>query len=137
MKPSVITLIVILAVGIAAIMNTYSSATPSATFELAEANAGETYHITGFLVKDKPFEYNPIKDPNYFAFYLKDKAGTVRKVVSHEPKQQDFERAESVSMYGIAKEDHFLATKVTPKCPSKYEDEQNNKTGKAPSTANL
>jgi cytochrome c-type biogenesis protein CcmE len=137
MKPSVITLIVILAVGIAAIMNTYSSATPSATFELAEANAGETYHITGFLVKDKPFEYNPIKDPNYFAFYLKDKAGTVRKVVSHEPKQQDFERAESVSMYGIAKDDHFLATKVIPKCPSKYKDEQNNKAGKAPSTVAL
>ena len=129
MKPSVIALLLILAVGIAAIMSTYSGAEESATFELAEANAGDTYHITGFLVKDKPFEYDPIKDPNYFAFYLKDKAGTVRKVVSHEP--------ESVSMYGIAKNDHFLATKVIPKCPSKYKDEQNNKADKAPSTVAL
>ena len=57
--------------------------------------------------------------------------------MSHEPKQQDFERAESVSMYGIAKNDHFLATKVIPKCPSKYKDEQNNKADKASSTVAL
>ena len=127
MKPKVIVLLVLLSVAIGYIMSTYMGAEESATFSQAEANPGDTYHITGFLVKDKPFEYDPIKDPNYFVFYLKDKSGDVRKVVSFEPKQQDFERAESVSMYGVAADDFFQATKVIPKCPSKYKDEQINK----------
>lgn len=127
MKPKVIVLLVLLSVAIAYIMSTYMGAEESATFAQAEANPGDTYHITGFLVKDKPFEYDPVKDPNYFVFYLKDKSGDVRKVVSYEPKQQDFERAESVSMYGVAGDDYFQATKVIPKCPSKYKDEQTNK----------
>ena len=75
--------------------------------------------------------YDPVKDANYFSFYLKDKEGSMRKVVSSEPKQQDFERAESVNMYGHIDGDVFVATKVIPKCPSKYKDEQNNKNAQA------
>ena len=99
MKPRVIILLIMLAVAIAAIMSTYSGAEKSSTFVEADANPNETYHITGFLIKDKPMEYDPRIDPNYFSFYLKDKNGDIRKVVSTNPKQQDFERAETVNMY--------------------------------------
>lgn len=131
MKPKVIVLLVLLAVAIAGIMSTYSGAQKSSTFSEAIENPGETFHITGFLVKDKPMEYDPVKDANYFSFYLKDKEGNIRKVVSTEPKQQDFERAESVNMYGHVDGDIFRATKVIPKCPSKYKDEQNNASAQA------
>ncbi len=131
MKPKVIVLLVLLAVAIAGIMSTYSGAQKSSTFSEATENPGETFHITGFLVKDKPMEYDPVKDANYFSFYLKDKEGNIRKVVSTEPKQQDFERAESVNMYGHVDGDIFRATKVIPKCPSKYKDEQNNASAQA------
>lgn len=115
-----------LAVAIAAIMTTYSEAEKSSTFAEADANPNETFHITGFLVKEKPMEYNPQIDPNYFSFYLKDKNGNIRKVVSTNPKQQDFERAETVNMYGRSDGEVFRASKVMPKCPSKYKDEKNN-----------
>ncbi|MDC0579530.1 cytochrome c maturation protein CcmE [Bacteroidia bacterium] len=131
MKPKVIILLVILAVAIAGIMTTYAGAEKSATFEEADDNPKETFHITGFLMKDMPMEYNPQIDPNYFSFFIKDKAGNIRKVVSLEPKQQDFERAETVNMYGKSDGDVFRASKVMPKCPSKYKDEQNNKTAQS------
>ena len=131
MKPKTLVLLIVLALGIAGIMSTYTTAEKSETFSAAEANPDETIHITGFLMKDMPMEYDPLKDANYFSFYIKDKEGVVRKVVTNEPKQQDFERAETVNMYGYAKDDVFIATKVMPKCPSKYKDEENNKNAQA------
>jgi cytochrome c-type biogenesis protein CcmE len=131
MKPKAIILIVMLAVAIAAIMSTYSGAEKSSTFTEAAANPGDTYHITGFLAKDMPMEYDPVKDANYFSFYLKDKEGALKKVVSSEPKQQDFERAESVNMYGHMDGEIFVATKVIPKCPSKYKDEETQRAAQA------
>lgn len=126
MKPKTIILLVILALGIGAIMSTYMEASESATFEQAKANPDTEYHITGFLMKDEPIEYDPIVNANYFSFYLKDKEGNICKVETSEPKQQDFELTETVSMTGRAKGDVFIATKVLPKCPSKYKDEQAN-----------
>jgi cytochrome c-type biogenesis protein CcmE len=131
MKPKAIILLVILAIAIAGIMSTYSGAEKSATFTEAAANPGDTYHITGFLAKDMPMEYDPVKDANYFSFYLKDKEGEMRKVVTSEPKQQDFERAETVNMYGYVDGDEFRATKVIPKCPSKYKDEETQRAAQA------
>ncbi len=131
MKPKVIVLLVLIGIAIAAIISTTAESGESSTFSEAEKNPKEIVHITGFLVKDKPFEYDPVKDPNYFVFYLKDKDGEIRKVISTEPKQQDFERAETVNMYGRADGDVFRATKVIPKCPSKYKDEEINRQAQA------
>ena len=128
MKPKAIILLVLLAVAIGFVMSTYMEASESATFKQAEANPNKEYHITGFLMKDKPIEYNPLEDANRFTFYLKDKDGDVRKVISSEPKMQDFEKTETVSMTGRAVGDDFQATKVLPKCPSKYKDQQDNAT---------
>ncbi len=58
----------------------------------------------------------------------------MKKVVSYEPKQQDFERAETVNMYGHVDGDIFRATKVIPKCPSKYKDEETQRAAQAART---
>ncbi|MBR9859273.1 cytochrome c maturation protein CcmE [bacterium] len=123
MKPKVIALIAIMAVVIAVIVASYGETSTTVTFTEAESNPDDDFYITGQLMKDMPVEYDPVKDPNYFSFYLKDKDGEVRKVVAHEPKLQDFERATEVTMMGTARDDHFEAKKVMPKCPSKYEEE--------------
>lgn len=124
MKPKVIILIALLAVVIAVIVGTYGDVSTTATFTEADAQPNKEFHITGTLLKDKPIEYDPVKDPNYFTFYLQDKNGDVRKVISHEPKLQDFELTETVTMIGQAEGENFRANKVLPKCPSKYEEEQ-------------
>lgn len=124
MKPKVIIIIALLAVVIAVIVGTYGDVSTTGTFAEADAQPNKEIHITGTLLKDKPIEYDPIKDPNYFSFYLQDKDGVVKKVVSFEPKVQDFELTETVSMIGTSEGDHFKANKVLPKCPSKYKDEQ-------------
>lgn len=127
MKPKVIVILVILAVAIAYILSTNLEAGNSSTFSVARANPDEVVHISGFLMKDMPVEYDPLKDANYFSFYVKDKDGVISKVVTHQPKQQDFERAETINMYGTAEGEVFVATKVMPKCPSKYKDEEINR----------
>ena len=127
MKPKIIALLVILAVAIGYIMSTNMEASTSATFSEAQENPEEVFHISGFLMKDMPVEYDALKDPNYFTFYVKDKEGKVCKVITHQPKQQDFERAETINMYGRAEGEEFIATKVMPKCPSKYKDEEINR----------
>ena len=78
----------------------------------------------GELVKDGEMFYDPIKDPNYFSFFLKDKDGEERKVVFKGTKPQDFERSEQIVLTGKMKGDEFVASKILMKCPSKYiEDE--------------
>lgn len=124
MKPKFIILIALLAVAIAVILSTYGDVSTTATFTEADKNPEREYHITGKLRKDKPIEYNPKEDANYFSFYLEDKDGVVKKVISHEPKLQDFELTETVSMIGMSEGENFRAKKVLPKCPSKYKDEQ-------------
>lgn len=123
MKPKVIALIAGMAIVIAVIIASYGETSSTVSFSVAEDNPDKDYYITGELMKDMPVEYDPIENPNYLTFYLKDKEGEVRKVVVHEPKLQDFERATEVTMMGSAQEDFFEAKKVMPKCPSKYEEE--------------
>ena len=120
MKPKAIILLVLLAIAIAGIMSTYSGAEKSSTFTEAAANPGDTYHITGFLAKDMPMEYDPVKDANYFSFYLKDKEGEIRKVVSTEPKQQDFEdRFGQLELYRTLRLHRLLYATVLIGCLTK------------------
>ncbi|MEM9837403.1 MAG: cytochrome c maturation protein CcmE [Bacteroidota bacterium] len=96
---------------------------PYADFSTATANDNKV-KIVGQLVKSKPMEFDPVEDPNYFSFYLKDQQGTERKVVLLQGKPQDFEMSEQIVLTGRMTDDHFLATEVQLKCPSKYKDEE-------------
>ena len=126
MKPRVIALLVGMAIVVAVIVASYSETSETVTFKYAEEHPNKDFYVTGDLMKDMPVEYDPVKDANYFSFFLKDKDGEIRKVVAYEPKLQDFERATEITMMGSAEEDHFHAKKVMPKCPSKYEEEAEN-----------
>lgn len=86
--------------------------------EAATSNKEE--HVMGYWEKTKGMHYDAAKDPNHFAFYMKDEKGEVRKVVLNGTKPQDFERSEKLVLIGKMDNDTFYATKILMKCPSKY-----------------
>lgn len=126
MKPLQIALLIIAALGIAAVVSLYGNTTKYVSFpvadELAKENPGKDYHIVASLDKSKPIEYNPEKDPNFLIFFAIDSLGNGKKVVYNHPKPQDMERSERVMLIGHSKGDYFQATEISMKCPSKYED---------------
>lgn len=86
------------------------------------ASSQKEEHVMGHWEKSKGTYYDAIKDPNHFAFYMKDEKGEVKKVVLNGTKPQDFERSEKLVLIGAMKDDTFYATKILMKCPSKYND---------------
>jgi len=123
MKKSHIIAIVLVAAAIGILISASSDVTTYANFAQA-SQSGEKVKLVGQLVKDKPVEYNPEKDPNYLAFWLKDDAGQVRQVVLRAGKPQDFERSEQVVLTGQMAGDNFEASDMLLKCPSKYKDQE-------------
>ncbi|MBV6443039.1 MAG: cytochrome c maturation protein CcmE [Haliscomenobacteraceae bacterium CHB4] len=123
MKKSHLLAIAIVAVAIGILISASKDVTTYSNFAQASQN-GERVKLIGQLVKDRPVEYNPEKDPNYLAFYLKDEAGEVRQVVLRAAKPQDFERSESIVLTGEMQGDNFEASDMLLKCPSKYKDQE-------------
>ncbi|MBP6825651.1 MAG: cytochrome c maturation protein CcmE [Saprospiraceae bacterium] len=123
MKKSHILAIAIVAIAIAILISASKDVTNYSDFTKA-AKSADKVKIIGQLVKDKPVEYNPDKDPNYLGFYLKDEAGEVRKVVLRATKPQDFERSESIVLTGQMEGENFEASDMLLKCPSKYKDQE-------------
>lgn len=95
--------------------DTYSNFTQAATSNKEE-------HVIGHWEKSKGTAYDAQKDPNHFAFYMKDEKGEVKKVVLNGAKPQDFERSEKLVLIGKMDNDTFYASKILMKCPSKYND---------------
>ncbi|MFZ4634717.1 MAG: cytochrome c maturation protein CcmE [Saprospiraceae bacterium] len=123
MKKSHLLAIVIVAVGIGILITASKDVTTYATFTQA-AESGDRVKLVGQLVKEQPVEYNPEKDPNFLAFYLRDDAGEVRRVVLRAGKPQDFERSEQIVLTGSMKGETFEAHDMLLKCPSKYEQQE-------------
>lgn len=93
------------------------------TFEKAE-RMGERMKVVGTLSKDKEMNYDPVKDPNYFSFYMKDQNGREERVILLSEKPQDFELSEQIVLTGQMGQEGFVATDMLMKCPSKYKDEE-------------
>jgi cytochrome c-type biogenesis protein CcmE len=123
MKKSHLLAIAIVAVAIGILISASKDVTTYSNFTQATQN-GERVKLIGQLVKDRPVEYDPEKDPNYLGFYLKDEAGEVRKVVLRAAKPQDFERSESIVLTGQMQGENFEASDMLLKCPSKYKDQE-------------
>jgi cytochrome c-type biogenesis protein CcmE len=68
--------------------------------------------------------YDPVKDANYFAFYLTDNKGKECKVIFSGTKPQDFERSEQIVITGKMSGEEFHASKILMKCPSKYTNDK-------------
>lgn len=126
MKPLQIAMLVIAALGVAAVVSLYGNTTKYVSFpeadELAKESPNKDFHVVCSLDKSKPIEYNPEKDANRLVFYAIDSLGNGKKVIYNQPKPQDMERSEKVMIVGHSKGEYFQATEISMKCPSKYED---------------
>lgn len=123
MKKTHLIAIGIIAIAIAVIISASKDVTTYADFAQA-TKSSDKVKLVGQLVKDKPVEYNPEKDPNYLAFYLQDESGEVKRVELKASKPQDFERSESIVLTGQMKGEVFVASDMLLKCPSKYKDQE-------------
>lgn len=126
MKRTHIAIIVFIAIAIGAIMVTINDASTYVGFVQAEEQMGTKYTVIGYLDKDAPMDYNA--RANRFIFTAIDKAGNKQKVFYNQPKPQDFERSEEITMKGFATDSAFVAEEILMKCPSKY-NEQNEMAG--------
>jgi cytochrome c-type biogenesis protein CcmE len=129
MKKSSLFIIAIIAVAAAIILSTTADASMYVGFGEARARAAEgnstKVHVVGRLPRDAQkhpvgLEYDPLKDPNYFAFTLVDSTQIAQRVVYNNPKPQDFDASEQVVITGAMKGDVFMADQILLKCPSKY-----------------
>ncbi|HXH17542.1 MAG TPA: cytochrome c maturation protein CcmE [Chitinophagales bacterium] len=120
MKKSHIIALLLIVISMSVIISMIGDYSRYETFATAESSGGREFHIVGQLVRQDEMEYNPEKDPNYFSFYLKDKAGEERKVVFRDTKPTDFERSEQIVLTGKMVGNEFHASKILMKCPSKY-----------------
>jgi len=123
MKKSHLIGIVVIAIAIGLLLSLSGDVSTYSTFKDA-IQSGDRVKLVGKLMKDKPMEYNPSVDPNYFGFHIEDADGDAGKVVLLAAKPQEFERSESIVLTGSMQEDVFVATEMLMKCPSKYKDEE-------------
>lgn len=124
MKKSHIVILVLVAAAVCIIVSMFGDFSTYETFASASEQPGKQYHVIGFLEKEKSMEYDPVKDPNRFVFYVKDKAGNTSKVVFSGAKPTDIEKSEQIVMTGSMQGDAFHCNKIQMKCPSKYKKDQ-------------
>jgi cytochrome c-type biogenesis protein CcmE len=129
MKKSHIFVMAIIAVAAAIILSTTADASVYVGFGEARQRAAEgnttKVHVVGKLPRDAQkqpvgLEYDPMTDPNYFAFTLIDTNRVAQRVIYNNPKPQDFDASEQVVITGCMKGQVFMADNILLKCPSKY-----------------
>ena len=137
MKKAHILAIAVIAIAIGIIMSAAGDASVYVSFKEARERAAEgnltKVHVVGRLPRDGQknilgLEYNPVLDPNYFAFTLVDTNRIAQRVIYFNPKPQDFDKSEQVVITGAmrimnmggTRKDIFVADKILLKCPSKY-----------------
>lgn len=124
MKKTSIIALAIIAIAIGAIVSMYGDASTYEDFGVANEHPGKEYHVVGTLNRSKAKFYDPKQDANFFSFYMMDEKGHESKVVYHNPEPTDFDRSEKIVIVGSMEGDHFEASKILLKCPSKYTDNQ-------------
>ncbi|MGI4874980.1 MAG: cytochrome c maturation protein CcmE [Janthinobacterium lividum] len=143
MKKSHIFLLVVIAAAVGIIMTTMADASTYSTFSIARQMAATgnpaKVHVVGTLPRDEAkrpvgLEYDPLVNPNLFAFTLVDTLHVAQRVVYRNPKPQDMDKSEQVVIVGAMKDGVFEADQILTKCPSKYIEKDLGKTG-PPATA--
>jgi len=119
MNVKVVVAIVVVVVGlILGAVNFMESNVEYTDFATAE-QTGRKVQVKGEWMKEKESSFDSGKAQ--FTFYMKDEHQKEMKVVLEGAKPNNFELAESVVAKGRTTGDHFHATEVLTKCPSKYE----------------
>lgn len=121
MKKSAIIGLITIAICIGLLVSLNAETNSYSNFTQASSSSKEE-HVIGRWEKAKGMQYDALKDPNHFAFFMTDEKGKVNKVVLNGTKPQDFERSEKLVIIGEMKNDTFYASKILMKCPSKYND---------------
>ncbi|MDB5202873.1 MAG: cytochrome c-type biosis protein CcmE, heme chaperone [Ferruginibacter sp.] len=124
MKKTHIILLVGIAALIAGLLAYSSDFSTYDTVSSAKQKEGKYVHLIARLDKTRPVEYDPIKNPNYLAFYAIDSLGGQTKVVYHNSKPADLEKSERIVMKGKMQAGHFECNDIMLKCPSKYKDDK-------------
>jgi cytochrome c-type biogenesis protein CcmE len=124
MKKSSVIALVLIAVCLSVVLSMVGDFSQDSTFATAAIKPNKSFQIVGVLDTSKAMEYDAIKDPNYFSFFVKDKEGSTKKVVFKGTKPPDFERSESVTLTGSYMNDAFQCSKILTKCPSKYKNDK-------------
>lgn len=129
MKKSSIIGIVVIAIAIAIIISTQSSASSYVTFgeaqEIAQSGSSKKIHVVGELKKNSVGQVvgvNPSPDKLSVSFVMVDDNHQEQTVFYNEPMPSDFLRSEKVVVIGGYHNDRFVADKILLKCPSKYEE---------------
>ncbi|OPL14991.1 MAG: hypothetical protein AVO34_00295 [Firmicutes bacterium ML8_F2] len=92
------------------------------------AEAAETLQqvqVLGYLVKEEPIQYDSTAGELHF--YLVDEEGTRASVTYSGVKPNNMEHSENVVVVGEYCEGVFQAEKILVKCPSKYEEAEDNR----------
>ena len=124
MKKTHIALLVLVVAAVAVIVTMFGDFSTYETFNTAAQHPGKQFHVIGVLDGDRKVHYDPQIDPNHCSFLVKDKSGTVRKVIFNGAKPTDIEKSEQIVMKGKMEGDAFRCTQIQMKCPSKYKNDQ-------------
>ncbi len=124
MKRTHIILLLLVAGLMGTFIATITSTSRSVGFNTAFQDPGVEFKVSGTLVTSEPIEYDPQVNTALTKFHMMDKEGVIREVWLEKAKPTGLERSESIDLYGKAHGDHFRATEMLMKCPSKY-NEQN------------
>ncbi len=124
MKKTHIVLLVLVAAAISIVVAMFADFSTYETFASAAKQPGRQFHVMGYLQKDKAMSYDPLKDPNKFTFFVKDKGGNVSEVQFTGAKPTDIEKSEQIVMSGHMDGSVFKCKQIQMKCPSKYKNDQ-------------
>ena len=127
--------LVLIAGAIGALLTLMGDISTYDSVESAKKKEGKFVHLIAKIDTTQPIVYDPIKDPNYFAFTAVDSLGSTTKVVYKNAKPTDFEKSARVVMKGSMKGETFECKEIVLKCPSKYTDEQGAQPGKMAETS--
>ena len=133
MKKTHILIIIVIAAAIGIIVSTAGDASTYVNFdqayEMALTGKKKNIHVVGELKKDADGHVIGIQegaDKVSFSFILVDDTGHEQRVEYNEPMPADLMRSEKVVVIGSYNGDHFNASKIILKCPSKYQEENVN-----------
>lgn len=124
MKRSHIIVLFLIAICIGVFASKLGSVGSYSSYNDAKAKPGETVQLIGQLSKGKSVNFDPIKDPNSFSFYIIDRDGNEVYVICFDDRPTDFEKSEEIVLTGSMKDDIFYANEMLVKCPSKYQENE-------------
>jgi len=125
MKKIHIVLLVLIAATIAVLISFMGTLSTYDTVQTALKKKGKIVSIIAKLDRNRPIEYDALKNPNFLSFVAYDSLGGNMKVIYRKEKPTNLEHSERLVLKGRMNDDHFECTEILMKCPSKYKDDMN------------